>query len=381
MSNGTDNITWRERFFEWLTAGVVIAGVATSAVIADEPFEWGLHIVFFDVNQADAIAIVAPNGDAAVIDAGHGSTAAAQIAAFLQDGGANGVGEITDVKLGFVTHYDLDHMGGFARLPDRGITFRSVYDQGTSVRRDGAARYDDYLEFVDDPNDNMIQDTDEDAFIRKRARVGLHWKLGDARIRVLSARGDTRGRTHDLDLDPSDQNVDENPGSIALLISLGDFELYTAGDQTSDDWKSEPDTEIAVVNAGVLGEDNDIDVYKVNHHGSDTSTGQDFILALDPEVAVVSSRLGGDGLPKLVAIQQLVTNGAVVYITGDGLDASGAFTQSSVSEDDGFVPPNGSFVNDAGDVHILVSTDGLRYRVFAGGEWREFSAVDSDNVH
>ncbi len=38
-------------------------------------------------------------------------------------------------------------------------------------------------------------------------------------------------------------------------------------------------------------------------------------------------------------------------------------------------------VNDAGDVHILVSTDGSRYRVFARDEWRKFSAVDSDNTH
>ena len=88
MSNGTDNITWRERFLEWMTAGVVIAGVATGAVVADEPFEWGLHIVFFSVGQADAIAIVAPNGDAAVIDAGHGTTAARQIADFLQGFGS-----------------------------------------------------------------------------------------------------------------------------------------------------------------------------------------------------------------------------------------------------------------------------------------------------
>ena len=34
-------------------------------------------------------------------------------------------------------------------------------------------------------------------------------------------------------------------------------------------------------------------------------------------------RLGGHGLPKLVAIQQLVNRGVLVYITGNGLDDSG----------------------------------------------------------
>ena len=50
-------------------------------------------------------------------------------------------------------------------------------------------------------------------------------------------------------------------------------------------------------------------------------------------------------------------------------------------DDDGFVPPPDMFVNDAGDVHILVAADGESYRVFGAGEWREFSAVDSDNIH
>ena len=384
MSNGDEQPGWRERFLTWLTAGVILAGTATGAVLSvDEPFEWGLHIVFLSVGQADAIVMVAPDGDAAVIDAGLGSTAAGAIAGFLTDGAANGVGDVRDVKLGFVTHYDADHVGGWASLEANGITFESVYDQGPSLKRAGATKYEAYLEAVGDLNDNMLPDDDAEGFVRKRARPGLRWKLGEASVRVLSVRGDTRGSAYDLEgLDPSRSEIDENPGSIALLVSLGDFELYTAGDQTSDDWKHEPDTEMAVVRAGVLGDDSDIDVYKVSHHGSDTSNGREFIDALDPEVAVISAQYRSDyGLPKLVAIQQLVNDGALVYVTGNGQDPTGRFTQSAVHDDDDYVLPAGAVINDAGDVHVLVSRDGRRYRVFANGEWREFSAVDAENVH
>ncbi|MCY4486760.1 MAG: hypothetical protein OXF11_06535 [Deltaproteobacteria bacterium] len=51
----------------------------------------------------------------------------------------------------------------------------------------------------------------------------------------LTVRGDTDGTAHDLDLDPAGktESFDENPGSIALLIRLGEFVFYTTGDQTS----------------------------------------------------------------------------------------------------------------------------------------------------
>lgn len=348
----------------------------------EEEFPWGLHIVVFDVGQADAIAIVSPEGDVVIIDAGHGSTAAGKITDFLGNEIENGVGDIDQVMLGVVTHYDRDHVGGFAAIDTNEVVFQTVIDQGPSQRRSGAPIYQGYLDWVGDPNDNMVQDPSETRFVRQRATVGQEFQLGAARIRVIGVRGDTEGTAHDLDLDPIAADIDENPGSIALLVTLGEFEFYTAGDQTSNDWKtSEPDTEIGIVNADALGVEDDIDVFKVSHHGSDTSNGEEFIRALDPEVAIISTRFGGDRLPKRIVVKTLIDNGALVYITGNGLENTNFADSGPVSSDDNWIPPADSFINAAGDVHVLVSTDGLRYRVLAGDDWREFSAVDSDNVH
>ena len=93
-----------------LTAGVLIFTMSGSG---DEEFKWGLHIVIFDVGQADAIAIVAPNEDVVLIDAGKLKRDSQKVAEFLLDLEANRVGKpLDEAKLAFVTHYDEDHMGG-----------------------------------------------------------------------------------------------------------------------------------------------------------------------------------------------------------------------------------------------------------------------------
>lgn len=369
----------------------VAGGVATVAAIVAILFnlngpDWGLHIVIFEVGQADAIAIVSSDGEACVIDAGRWPKDGKKVAAFLAEEDSNGVGELANVKLGFATHYDADHIGGFGAIADEGIRFLAMYDQGTSLKRKDKSIYGKYVAVAGDLNDNMAQDEGEDFFIRRKIGIGQQWHIGGAKIMCVGARGDTKGSEYDNDLDPSCEggNFDENPGSLALLITLGEFEFYTAGDQTSDDWKNKTDTEIAVIHSGALGQETDIDVLKVNHHGSDTSTGHDFIFSLDPEVAVISSKYTKrDKLPKMVSIKQLVENQVLVYVTGDGFNPeTGTFTDSNVThEDDGYLPPEENIINHAGDVHIFVASDGMSYRVVAGGVWKEFSAVDSDNSH
>ena len=42
----------------------------TLAPVSQDRDEWGLKIVVFDVGRADAILLLAPNGDAALIDTG-----------------------------------------------------------------------------------------------------------------------------------------------------------------------------------------------------------------------------------------------------------------------------------------------------------------------
>ena len=173
-------------------------------------------------------------------------------------------------------------------------------------------------------------------------------------------------------------------------MRLGEFEFYTAGDQTDNDWKSKPAVEESIIDSGAIPGGHDVDVLKVSHHGSDTSTSHDFVAALDPEVAVISTKFTrSDKLPKKIALKQLQENRCCVLITGDGRNPDTGdpddpdtrdFTDASTPDDDSFTVDSEAVFNNQGNVTILVSVDGGRYTVIGDSFAKTFSAVDGDNA-
>ncbi len=350
---------------------------------------WGLKIVVLNVGQADEILVLTPNGDVALIDVGRSNAHGDQIANFLGESDLNCVGNLKTIDLLYTTHFDADHIGGIKRLRARGISIRKAFDQGLSERRNlqtasgNPTVYSKYVTAVGDPNNNMRQDAGEGEFARHRIEYGHTEKIGKedlVEIRCVSVRGDTEGNDDDLDLDPSSADINENPGSIALLIRYGEFEFYAAGDQTDDDWKHEPAAEEGILESGAIPGGNDIDVLKVSHHGSDTSTSDALAEGLDPEVSVISTTFGRDRLPKKTTLKQLQENRSFVLITGDGQDPETEdYADSRHEEDDVFVVSTDAVFNNQGTVTILVSADGARYTVVGGTFMRTFSASDVDN--
>ncbi len=350
---------------------------------------WGLEIMIFSVGQADAIALVGSDGEACVIDAGKDSSAGQRMAKFFRNKSENGVAQIEHVKLAFASHYDEDHIGGFPSLTlaPNGVTLDRVIDQGPSKLRNIGSRstYGKYLKVTGDLNDNMVKDANELKFVREKAEPGTNWSFGLATIRCVEVRGNTGDRNHSLAQDPANDHIDnENPGSVALTVSLGKFRFYCGGDQTSSNWvHDEPDVERAVLESGCLGSQTHVDVLKVSHHGSDTSSGTNFIRALTPEVAVISSAHEHDALPKLVTIKTLLDNNpdTVVLITGNGADPdTGMFPKSTEAKDDDNYTPPGNVYNDMGDVRIYVSQDGATFRVEAGTYTNHFTST-GNSIH
>lgn len=347
--------------------------------------EWGLKIIVLNVGQADAVLLITPNGDVALIDSGKTSTAGKQIADYLASKTLNDVGSLKTIDLLYTTHYDSDHIGGLTALANKGVHIRKAFDQGLSLKRHTSSTYLDYTGTVGDPNDNLKRDAQESHFVRHVIAYGQieHMGLEDqVEIKCVSVRGDTEGTTYDLGLDPSKEDIDENPGSIALLVRLGDFEFYTAGDQTDNDWKSKPDTEERLLNSGAIPGGNDIDVLKVSHHGSDTSTSKALVVKMAPEVAMISAKYTkGDKLPKKITLKTLQENQSYVLITGDGLDLETQdYSDALVPEDDGFRVSDEAVFNDQGNIVILVSADGEKYTVLGGSFSKTFDSKDSANI-
>ena len=97
---------------------------------------------------------------------------------------------------------------------------------------------------------------------------------------------------------------DQNRNSAVLHASCGQVDLLLAGDATTD-------SESSMIGAGVLSA---VEILKVGHHGSNTSTGADFLAVVAPEEAVISVGVGY-GHPDDEMLARLTDAGATIHRT------------------------------------------------------------------
>lgn len=262
-----------------------------------------LRIIAVDVGQGDATLIIAPTGEALLVDAGPPGAGRDAILPLLQQAGIN---ELTAIV---VTHYHEDHFGGVAEVlagPDavRGtaddlVPTGGIYDRGEPQGPPESPRFPLYAASA--------------AGHRRPAHPGEHLRLGDCDLEVVAAGGMLADGTA-IDLgDPPD----ENAASIALLIEYAGFRMLIAGDVTGgggDPPYRTPDVETAL--GPLIG---DIDVLRVAHHGSQTSTNDAFLDATLPETAIISVGDENDhGHPHRAVVERLLDVGATVYQTERG---------------------------------------------------------------
>ena len=95
-----------------------------------------------------------------------------------------------------------------------------------------------------------------------------------------------------------------NASSLVLLVRYGAFTALLTGDAP------------AAVEEAVAGEAGDIDVLKVAHHGSRTSSSADFLAVVRPEAALVSAgRRNRFGHPHADVVARLREGGSRVHRT------------------------------------------------------------------
>ena len=210
---------------------------------------WGtLEVLMIDVGQGDAIALRSPRGRWLLVDAGPPlrtgpDPGAHPVVRALR---ARGVGRLE----GFVlTHPDLDHIGG-ATAVIASFDIGAVYDPALPAGKT------DYLEVL-----------------AAASAASVPW---------VAARA---GRTIDCDgvtvqiLHPSDPLAAEggvNEASVILRVTYGDFDALLTGDAYKE------------VERRIAALVTDLELLKVGHHGSDTSTDSLLLALAQPEVAIVS---------------------------------------------------------------------------------------------
>ena len=200
----------------------------------------GFTIRFIDVGQGDATLIIADTGEALLIDGGRSKT---RIRDRLTAMG------VTDLDAIAATHPDADHIAGLVEVLKM-YDIEDIYLNGGSS---DTQIFGDFMAGVDG----------EGAEVRMVSR-GDVISLGPLELTVVH---------------PGELIGDSNVDSMVLLLDCGEVEVLLAAD-------AEEPSEAEMIAATVLL---DIDVLKVGHHGSRSSTSQAFLDVVQPEVGVISA--------------------------------------------------------------------------------------------
>ena len=233
-----------------------------------------LTVTFLDVGQGDAILIESPTGVQLLIDGGPNAVVLRQLAKEM------GFFD-RSIDMVLATHPDQDHIGGLSDVLNRYEVAEIIMTENTS---DTSANQS-FREYVTSEGATVVY-----------ARRGMRFDLGGGvMLTVLFP-----------DRDPT--FLESNTSSIVARLTFGDTEFLFTGD-------SPQAIEQYLV---TLGDDLESDVLKAGHHGSDTSTSEEFIEVVQPSYAVISA--GKDnryGHPTKRVMDAFVSAGVITKNTAE----------------------------------------------------------------
>lgn len=239
-------------------------------------FEGGfLDLYVLDVGQGDALVLRFPDGKVGVVDGGlrHGGDRGRQtVAPFLRALG------VSRIDFAVASHADADHIGGLVYLVENFTIGRFLQGQDAS----------DSALFAE------LQKTIRDHRVPSRPiRAGDAIEgLGPVEVTVLNPTPDE----------------DNNDASVVLLVDFNEIEMLLTGD-------IETPAERRIIEGGRA---RDIEVLKVAHHGSRTSSSEAFLDAFTPEVALISAGRGNSyGHPSADVISRLNAHGITIARTDE----------------------------------------------------------------
>jgi len=226
---------------------------------ADAPA--GMTVVMVDVGQGDGMVVRAPDGQVHVFDAGSNGQGLASMVPVINS--------LSPTSYGYtvLSHFHSDHLGGLDTVLNT-FPFQVALDRGDSNRASNSS-INSYLAAA--------------GARRQLVVVGATYQLGGgATMTCICANGSVMGGAF---VNPA-QAQEENARSLAMRIDYGDFSIWVGGDLTGGG-NSTADVEgPASLACG------NVDVYKLNHHGSNTSSSTNLVAQLDPELAIISCGSG-----------------------------------------------------------------------------------------
>lgn len=292
----SENGVFSARRIRWVT----VAFALVLALVVLHPYsnirpDGKLHVDFLDVGQGDAALLTMPDGTTLLIDGGgrpniNRSGVEDGEAPFERDTRTIGEGVVSQflwsrgidrVDYVLATHADADHIDGLNDVA-RNFTVRGAIVARTPADDDEYARF---------------------ATTMKQTGVPVEMIGGGDVLRFGNVSAQVLWPPPGRDESAPSRNND----SIMLLVRYGANSLLLTGD-------IERQGEAAVLREGI---NLHCDIVKVAHHGSKTSSIEDFVSATHPSLAIISvGRTSMFGHPNHDVVERWRASGAGVMTTG-----------------------------------------------------------------
>jgi len=251
--------------WKWAIPPLATMALLVSVIAATMPDD-KLHVSFLDVGQGDAI-LIQRGSQQVLIDGGPSPQKVS-----LELGRQMPCWDRT-IELVVLTHPDQDHLAGLVEVLQR-FRVEKVLDPNLDS---GTALYEEWQRLIAEKKIEKIT-----------ARAGQQIALSGATIKVL----------HPPDTLLQGTDADDDNNSVVLKLRAGRVSFLLAADI-----RHEAEFSLIARRAALNS-----DVLKVAHHGSDTSTTRDFLLAVDPQIAVISvgseNKFGHPGPDVLARLEQ-----------------------------------------------------------------------------
>lgn len=251
-------------------------------------------VTFFDVGQGDAIFIELPDRNQILIDGGPGKTILSKLGRAMPFWDRS-------IDLLVLTHPHADHLDGLLEVLGR-YRVGMVLESGVSH---SIPEYQEWRTVLNEKNIPVVF-----------ARAGHIVRAGSGiSLRTLAPFDNESGKTK--------KNMHDANVVLRMVHGKNSF-LFTGDAEKMEEYR------MILEHASEL----DTDVLKVGHHGSKTSSTEEFLRAVSPRFAVIQvGKKNRYGHPAQEVIDRLITSGAKIF--RNDLDGDIRFSSDGNSLEEG----------------------------------------------